>query len=70
MNSMLKTTINFNHNYNHCSMDPCLYQKANTEIQHGSKYTKCMPLPSANRIMNAFFLVMLSHQIARLTITK
>ena len=36
-----------------------LYQKANTEIQHGSKYLKCMPLPSANRIMNAFFLVML-----------
>ena len=38
-----------------------LYQKANTEIQHGSKYTKCMPLPRANRIMNAFFLVMLLH---------
>ena len=32
--------------------------------------TKCMSLPSTNKMMDAFFLVMLSHEIARLAITK
>ena len=68
MNSMLKTTININHNYDHCSMDSCssiLSLPVATQKQE-LKYTavsntKCTSLTSANRIINAFFLATLSH---------
>ena len=37
-----------------------LYPKANTEIQHGPKY-RVHVVASANRIIDAFFLVILLH---------